>query len=71
MTARHSLDGNSITADRHYGQDRASDHDFCDQCGAPFSADPHRIDPNTCAVNQHRTLFMLCESCGDEMEDER
>lgn len=67
----HPLDGNAIAADQHHGQDRASDHDFCDRCGAPFSDDPSRIDPSKCAVNQHRTMFMLCEDCGDEMEDER
>ncbi len=70
MTARHPLDGNAIAADAHYGQGRAEDHDFCDRCGAPFSDDPARIDPNTCAVTQHPTLFMLCTDCGDDMEDD-
>lgn len=63
---RHRLDGNAIAADRHYGQDRASDFDFCDRCGRPFNTPD--FDGNT--WSQHPTLFMFCEDCGDEMEDE-
>ena len=67
MTARHPLDGNAIAADAHYGQDRASDYDFCDRCGRPTNGDPD-LDGNV--WRQHPTLFMFCEDCGDEMEDE-
>ena len=73
MTDRHPLDGNAIAADRHYGQDRPSDFDFCDRCGVRFTANTTAFDPET--KQQHHILFMYCEDCGDElqaeMEDER
>lgn len=67
MPNRHPLDGNAIAADRHYEQDRPSDYDFCDRCGRPFGGDE---DDQFDFVRQHPRLFMLCEVCGDEMEDE-
>lgn len=67
MTPRHPLDGNAIAADQHYDQPHPSDHDFCDQCGATFR-EPNADDRT---VEQHRVMFVLCESCGDNMEDER
>lgn len=63
----HPLDGNAIAADQHHGQDRASDFDFCDRCGANFTAQDEHDHPAT----QHCTMFMFCTDCGDEMEDER
>ena len=60
----HPLDANAIAADLHYGQDRPEDFDCCDSCGSPFSdGDDYE------AARQHKALFMLCEDCGDEMED--
>lgn len=67
MTPRHPLDGNAIAADRHYGQDRAEDFDFCEDCGLPFQRDFAREDFVT--VPQHPVMFMLCEDCAEAMGD--
>ena len=64
---RHKLDGNAIAADLHYGQDRATDHDFCDACGCYFGTpDDGRDD----TVTQHPTAFMWCQSCADDYGDD-
>lgn len=69
---RHPLDANAIAADLHYGQDRASDYDFCDSCGRPFDAERgDDCDGDEEVATQHPTMFMFCTDCGDEMEDDR
>lgn len=63
---RHPLDGNAIAADQHYGQVRPSDYDFCDRCGTHFTSE----DPDEETRPQHPVLFMYCEDCGDDLQDE-
>lgn len=67
MTPRHPLDGNAIAADRHYDQPAPTDHDCCDQCGAPFG-DPD--DDPDCVV-QDAVAFMWCETCAEAHGDEK
>lgn len=59
-------DANMRAADAHYGADRPSDFDFCDRCGRPFN----EPDLDGCTWDQHPRLFMFCEDCGDEMEND-
>ncbi len=55
-----------ITGDDSHQVEFLDEPDFCDRCGRPFNLP----DIDGVQWSQHPRLFMFCEGCGDEMEDE-